>query len=226
MAEISKLNNLNVPVDPNQSARVGSQVFDQDTAAVGQPGLLGQPVGQPVPLEPGQRPPVLPDVLTGRDPSQRVAAERLRESGGVSATEELLGLNLQPSMLGAFPAPPGNLEALRHMTPTMRRTLMRTLLTRQREQMRRLTNLLLQHDARNREQADEQHKNSDTSDLSEKLSPLNEKLSQVLDHSPGTLQCERARNELGRAASMLDLLDDLLEMQDHALSQMGAFSQG
>ncbi len=109
-------------------------------APVGQPGPLGQPTGLPAPLAPGQK--VLPDVLAGRDPSQLVAAEQLRARGGASAVDELLGLNQRPTVMGALAPPPGNSEALRHMTPTMRRTAMRNLLDRQRTRLRGLAQLL------------------------------------------------------------------------------------
>src|SRR5918997_1248734 len=69
-------------------------------------------------------------------------AENLPARGGASAVEELLGLNRLPTAVGALAAPPGNSEALRHMTPTMRRTIMRGLLDKQREKMRRLALVL------------------------------------------------------------------------------------
>ena len=115
---------------------ITSQPFDVQAPA-GPPGALGQPTGVPIPATPG-RGQILPDVLAGRDPSQLTAAELLRDNGGVSATEKLLGLDLQPSIIGAFLAPPGNAEALRHMSPMMRRTAMRNLLLKQRERMRKL----------------------------------------------------------------------------------------
>jgi hypothetical protein len=115
-----------------QVGRTGAQPFDPEMPT-GPTGPLGQPTGMPLPVAPGK---ILSDVLAGRDPSQLTAAELLRENGGVSATEKLLGLDKQPSVVGAFLAPPGNAEALRHMTPTMRRTAMRNLLQKQRERMR------------------------------------------------------------------------------------------
>src|SRR5918998_5353991 len=71
---------------------------------VGQPGQLGQPVGLPAPPTTAA---LMPDALAGRDPSQLVAAEAMRARGGASATEELLGLNRQPTMMGALSPPPG-----------------------------------------------------------------------------------------------------------------------
>src|SRR5881397_2800533 len=59
---------------------------------------------------------VLPDVPAGKDPSQLAAAEYLRLSGGVPATELLLGLDQSPPVAGLFLAPPGNSEALRHLS--------------------------------------------------------------------------------------------------------------
>lgn len=178
---------------------------------VGQPGPQGQPVGLPAPPSTA---PLMPDALAGRDPSQLVAAEQLRARGGASATEELLGLNLRPTMVGALPPPPGNAEALRHMTATMRRTLMRNLLDKQRAQMRRLAHLM----RRERDGQEGEGSNDDgppaESEAAAALSP------------PDEAQRARARAELGSAARMLDLLDELLAMQDYAVSQMGSFSQG
>lgn len=182
---------------------------------VGRPGPQGQPVGLPAPPSAA---PLMPDALAGRDPSQLVAAEQMRARGGASATEELLGLNRQPTIVGALAAPPGNAEALRHMTPTMRRTLMRNLLDKQRAQMRRLAQLMRrERDGRGGGEGEE--------------SPEEERQSLQLEaaaalHAPDEAQRARARAELGSAARMLDLLDELLAMQDYAVSQMGTFSQG
>jgi hypothetical protein len=182
---------------------------------VGQPGPQGQPVGLPAPPTTA---PLMPDALAGRDPSQLVAAEQMRTRGSASATEELLGLNRQPTIVGALAAPPGNAEALRHMTPTMRRTLMRNLLDKQRTQMRRLAQLMRRE--RDGRGGDEDEESSDE----ERPSPQLE-ASDALSKSDET-QHVRARAELGSAARMLDLLDELLAMQDYAVSQMGTFSQG
>src|SRR5690242_12098761 len=57
---------------------------------------------------------VLPDVSSGLDPSQLVAAEQMRMLGGATATAQLLGLNMQPTFMGAFLPPPGNTQALRY----------------------------------------------------------------------------------------------------------------
>ena len=140
----------------------------------------------------------------------------MREAGGASVTEELLGLNLQPTIIGLFSAPPGNSEALRHMTPTMKRTIVRSLLAQQRASLRRLAHLLRREERHHNQEdaADEHERQSFTEAL------LGESL--MLDEA----QRERAQHELGSAARMLDLLDDLLAMQDYTLSQMGTFSQG
>ena len=165
-------------------------------APTGPPGPLGQPTGLPATIDPGQR--ILPDVLAGRDPSQLRAAELLRERGGVSATEKLLGLDRQPSILGAFSPPPGNSEALRHMTPTMRRTAMRNLLQRQRERMLRLESRLKREEEEGQDDGDERDGH----------------------------ELRRARRELDHTVHMLSLLDNLLVMQDETISQMGTFSKG
>jgi hypothetical protein len=151
---------------------------------------------------------ILPDVLAGRDPSQLKAAELLRDSGGVSATEKLLGLDRQPSIVGAFSAPPGNSEALRHLSPTMRRTAMRNLLNKQRERMHRLESRLQHEEDEDREGRDED---------SEYAAPAR------FETEPRLL---KTRRELGNALVMLALLEELLVMQDYTVSQMGTFAKG
>lgn len=179
---------------------------------VGQPGELGQPTGLPLPLPPGQK--VLSDVLAGRDLSQLYAAERMRAAGGVTETEKLLGLNLQPTIQGAIAPPPGNSEILRHMTPTMRRTIMRNLLEKQREKMRRLALVLREERDKDSNDGKDENKNEEPYSSSTEIA--------LLDNVP----LDYATSELGRAARMLDLLDELLAMQDYTISQMGTFSQG
>ena len=226
MAEVGGVNNAAGRVTPGQAEAgaeavrpAGQPVVQTEglAAPVGQPGQLGQPVGLPAPPSTA---PLMPDALAGRDPSQLVAAEQMRARGGAGATEELLGLNLVPTMAGALAPPPGNAEALRHMTPTMRRTLMRNLLDKQRGQMRRLAHLMRrERDGERRggeESPDEgaDGRQSAPDETPAALRPLDE------------AQSARARAELGSAARMLDLLDELLAMQDYAVSQMGTFSQG
>ena len=214
MADVRGVNNPGV-AQPNQRVdepigrvpRDGAQPAPADTPT-GPTGPQGQPTGMPPPVGPGQAR-VLTDVLAGRDPSQLIAAELLRDTGGVSATEKLLGLDLQPSIVGAFSAPPGNSEALRHMTPTMRRTAMRNLLQKQRERMLRLESRLQREEEDEREERDENREYA----LSEKL-------------EGEALPLVRTRRELSRAVAMLNLLEHLLVMQDYTVSQMGTFSKG
>jgi hypothetical protein len=197
----------NQPEDPLGKVNA---VTPQPTGAnepAGPAGTLGQPTGIPLPPLPGKEQ-ILTDVLAGRDPSQLLAAELLRETGGISATEKLLGLNLQPSIMGAFYAPPGNSEALRHMSAAMRRTAMRNLLMKQRQRMRRLEALLRREDDRNED--GERDGEGETAFAAENA----------------LLQRERAQIELGRVGQMLNLLEDLLAMQDYTISQMGTFAKG
>ncbi|HEY0097478.1 MAG TPA: hypothetical protein VGB76_00875 [Pyrinomonadaceae bacterium] len=207
MHEIGNVGGL--PPQGQQTVEQPGQTGQPET--VGQPGTLGQPTGIPVPGQ-GQS---LPDVLAGRDASQLVAAERMREAGGASATEKLLGLNQQPSVLGAFAAPPGNSEALRHMSPTMRRMIIRGLVAKQRTRLRRLARHL--RDEREGEQRQGAQENEEGGFLDALSTEI---------VAPDAAQLARARAELTGAARMLDLLDELLVMQDYALSQMGAFAQG
>ncbi|HEX8294073.1 MAG TPA: hypothetical protein VF570_20130 [Pyrinomonadaceae bacterium] len=223
MADVSGVNNAPGRVTPAQGQGDASAeavrplnqpgVQPEGSATpVGQPGPQGQPVGLPAPPATA---PLMPDALAGRDPSQLVAAEQMRARGGGTATEELLGLNRRPTIAGALPPPPGNAEALRHMTPTMRRTLMRNLLDKQRAQMRRLAHLMRrERDGRGEgEESDEDGRPAEFA-AADSAAP------------PDEAQRARARAELGSAARMLDLLDELLAMQDYAVSQMGTFSQG
>ena len=224
MAEVGGVNNAPGAVTPAPGQTEGAALNPPGqtvapaeglNAPVGQPGQLGQPVGLPAPPATA---PLMPDALAGRDPSQLAAAEQMRARGGAGATEELLGLNRQPTMLGVLAAPPGNAEALRHMTPTMRRTLMRNLLDKQRGQMRRLAQLM------RRERDGEGREGEESSDEDDGRPALTE--ASAAPPSPDEALRLRARAELGSAARMLDLLDELLAMQDYAVSQMGTFSQG
>ena len=173
---------------------------------VGPTGLLGQPTGMPIPAGPG---PIFPDVLAGRDPSQLAAADLLRTTGGTSMISQMLGLNLQPTITGAMFAPPGNSEALRHMTPEMRRALVRALLDKQRAQMRRLVVLL--QDGQDDQPRRERRQDSD--DLSD-------------DYPRPDRGTHRGFQQLASAARMLYVLEELLAMQDYAFCRMGTFSKG
>ncbi|HEX8149245.1 MAG TPA: hypothetical protein VF591_18835 [Pyrinomonadaceae bacterium] len=226
MADVSGVNNAPGRVTPAhgqgdasaEAVRPAGQPGVQPegmATPVGQPGPQGQPVGLPAPPATA---PLMPDALAGRDPSQLVAAEQMRARGGASATEELLGLNRQPTVVGALAAPPGNAEALRHMTPTMRRTLMRNLLDKQRTQMRRMAQLM------RRERDGREGGEGEESPDDERQYPQLEAAGALAPADEA--QRARARTELGSAARMLDLLDELLAMQDYAVSQMGTFSQG
>jgi hypothetical protein len=157
---------------------------------------------------------LMPDAVIGRDISQLESAEQVRSTGYVSATDKLLGLDLQPTMLGVLAPPPGNNEALRSLTPTMRRKIMRNLLGKQRERMRRLTGSL-------RRQRDDQS-DEDTADSNgESFAAM-----MLEDYILTMDQMDRATDELSKMAKMLDVLDEMLGMQDFTISQTGTFSQG
>lgn len=174
---------------------------------VGPLGPLGQPTGMPIP---GGTGPAMPDVLAGRDPSQLIAAEQIRVAGGGTVTDELLGLNLQPTMAGALMAPPGNTDFLRHLTPVMRRNAVRELLSKQREQMRRLATRLQigSDDQKRRDSRDSEYDSPDEREMSDELPNGREYL------------------QLAAAARMLYLVEELLAMQDYTFSRMGTFSKG
>lgn len=177
------------------------------------------PVGQPgdtqrAEVKPGQK--ILSDAITGKETSQLDTAQKLSLLGGTSAVDKLLGLDMRPTMLGALVAPPGNNDFLRHLSPIMRRTIMRNMLSRQRKRMRRLARFL--REERDNQDTDEQKRENEREESF--LEVVSEPM--MLEES----QVGRAIDELGRTARMLDVLDELLAMQDYTISQIGTFSQG
>lgn len=224
MAEINKIPNQPLPVSEQQVQKaaeavekLSAQIPNSGENSVGR-GNVGQPLGLP-PQTPLTQNALMSEVLTGRDLSQLVAADKLRSNGGASATDVLLGLNHQPSILGGLLAPPGNLEALRHLTPSMRRNVLRTLLSKQRSQMRRLV-AVARDEEQHHQQDDEQNENEE-SNASENLLPASLNNSgELVFHNQRVIQ------DLASTTKMLDLLDELLNMQDYTLSQIGTFAQG
>jgi hypothetical protein len=146
---------------------------------------------------------ISPDLTAGLAARQRAAAERLRESGGASAVEALLRLDREPPILGAFPVPRGNREALRRLNPAERRRIMHVMLKRQRARLAGLLSIL----------NDEGGGEELARDSAEEEGP----------GAPPSGRGARARRELDAAERMLRLLAHLLDMQDHTLSQMGSF---
>jgi hypothetical protein len=201
-----------------------NQVADTDVPRVSESNVKAnqtqRPVGQPAEtrrptdtaLQPGQK--ILGDAVSGRDASQLDAAKQLSSLGGVSATDRLLGLDLRPTMTGVLSAPPGNAEFLRHLSPQARRTIMRKMLNKQRERMRRLAKYL-----RDRRDGNPDEAGGDGAGESF-LEVLREPIE--LDRS----KLARATSELEKAARMLNILDEMLAMQDYTISQMGTFTQG
>jgi len=163
-------------------------------------------------LQPGQK--VFTEAAVGRETSQLEAAKQLSVLGGVSATDRLLGLDLRPTMTGVLPAPPGNVEFLRHLSPQARRTIMRKMLNKQRERMRRLARYL--RDRRDEKSGDGTGENEGESFLEVINEPVE------LDR----VKITRATVELEKAARMLNILDEMLAMQDYTISQIGTFTQG
>lgn len=197
-----------------------NQINDKDAPRVAQSSVKSNqtnfPVGQPQetrqPNDSTVNQKILPDAATGRDITQLEAGKQLTALGGVSATDRLLGLDLRPTMTGVLTAPPGNNEFLRHLSPQARRTIMRKMLSKQRERMRRLARYLRDR----RDQTDEQNEHERESFLEVITEPVE------LDRA----QLARATGELDKAARMLDILDEMLAMQDYTISQIGTFSQG
>ncbi len=126
-------------------------------------GNAGQPVGVPM-KTPLTQNALMSEVVTGRDATQFVAAEKMSANGGASATDVLLGLNQQPSVLGGLLAPPGNLEALRHLSPVMRRKILRTLLAKQKNQMRRLVAVARDNEQHQQEDEQREHEESNNAE--------------------------------------------------------------
>lgn len=198
-----------------------NQINDKDAPRVAQSSVKSNqtnlPVGQPqetrLPIDPATQK-ILPDAATGRDVTQLEAGKQLSALGGVSATDRLLGLDLRPTMTGVLAAPPGNSEFLRHLSPQARRTIMRKMLSKQRERMRRLARYLRDK----RDETDEQ-----TNGEAERESFL-EVITEPVELD--RVHITRATGELDKAARMLDILDEMLAMQDYTISQIGTFSQG
>ena len=219
MPEVNKVGSQLPPINeqtiqkPSDAAKLPEQGGDQNVGR----GNVGQPVGVPA-KTPLTQNALMPEMVTGRDATQVIAAEKMRSNGGESATDVLLGLNRQPSVLGGLLAPPGNLEALRHLSPAMRRKILRNLLAKQKTQMRRLV-AVARDDERHQQQEDEQRELEESSDA-ENLSPV------AVNNPALGFHNRRVYQDLASTTKMLDLLDELLNMQDYTLSQMGTFAQG
>lgn len=226
MAEIKNVGAQPLPVDRN-AAKIADEAAGRlpnqppptgENESVGR-GNIGQPIGLPQ-TEPTTQNALMTNVVTGRDASQMIAAEKLRSNAGHSATDVLLGLNRQPSTLGALLAPPGNLEMLRHLSPASRRKILRDLLAKQRGQMRRLVSVM-----RDDEQP-EQQSNEDGYEAENELSAAEILPPELSSDAAAKFYNRRAVRDLEATTKMLDLLDELLGMQDYTLSQMGTFAQG
>lgn len=222
MAEIKNVGGQSMPIGEQNVQKVGEDVGklpaqlppNQGENSVGR-GSVGQPVGLPT-NDPTTQNALMPNVVTGRDASQLAAAEKMRANGGYSSTDVLLGLHQQPSTVGAMLPPPGNLEALRHLTPAMRRTILRNLLSKQRGKMRQLVAVM-------RDEEQHQHQHPEHENQEQEAESANEMTNMIL---PSDFRNQRALRDLEATTKMLDLLDELLGMQDYTLSQMGTFAQG
>lgn len=218
---MADIKNINRSAGNDLGSLTNNQIADSDVPPVSQTkaGQTQFPVGQPgearQPVDTGQQPvKVLTDAALGREPSQLDAAKQFSALGGVSATDRLLGLDLRPTMTGVLSAPPGNVEFLRHLSPQARRTIMRKMLNKQRERMRRLARYL-------RDRRDDAENGDETRGDGETfLEVINEPVE--LDR----VKLTRATGELEKTARMLNILDEMLAMQDYTISQMGTFTQG
>lgn len=193
----------------NQIPDAESPRVPQSAVKTGQTPL---PVGQPTDTRTGDlaAQTAAKTAEAARDGLQLEAGRQMTSLGGVSATDKLLGLDLRPTMTGVLAAPPGNVEFLRHLSPQARRTIMRKMLGKQRERMRRLARYLRDR----RDEGDtEQEGESFLEVIAEPVEQDRQKIA-------------RATGELEKAARMLNILDEMLAMQDYTISQMGTFSQG
>jgi hypothetical protein len=227
MAEIKSVNRSG---GNEINSLTGNQVAGRDVPPVQKSGTQNTqtqfPVGQPGEAARStdadraqQTQKVLTDAAAGRDASQAEAARHLTSLGGVSATDRLLGLDLRPTMTGALAPPPGNSEFLRHVSPQMRRTIMRKMLNKQRERMRRLARYL-------RDRRDDAENGGDGDrDRESFLEVIAEKMIEQ-EYNSDQNQILRATAELDKTARMLDVLDEMLAMQDYTISQIGTFTQG
>src|SRR5215831_12792160 len=192
------------------------------------PGLPGIPPGRPDESSTGSGR-ILLDVSSGLDPSQLVAAEQMRTLGGATATARLLGLDLRPTVMGALLAPPGNSEALRYLTPALRRAALRSALLKQRSGMRRLF-ALLQQDFDNRRNGDNSDFSEDEGDAGTLLFEVPPEAETIARYNAGadilsTQTCLR-HYELIVVGRMLSLLEELSVLEDIMIDRMGAFSKG
>lgn len=225
---MADIKNVNLNGAGEASGLTQNQINDRDVSRVSQSGVKTNqtefPAGQPTPGDVPNLPPggqkVLPDAVTGRDETQLEAARQLTTLGGASATDRLLGLDLRPTMTGALSAPPGNSEFLRRLSPQVRRTIMRKMLTKQRERMRRLARFLRERHDESASGGNNGGGDGGDEDRESFLEVISEP--RELDRA----QIARATGELDKAARMLDILDEMLTMQDYTISQMGTFSQG
>jgi hypothetical protein len=206
----NQVNNRDVP--PVQKS--GTQ-NTQTQFPVGQPAEARQPTDAER-LPQSQK--VLTDAIVGRDATQTEAAKQMTLLGGISATDKLLGLDLRPTMTGALAPPPGNSEFLRHVSPQMRRTIMRKMLNKQRERMRKLARYL-------RDRRDETEDGNGEEERESFLEVIAEKM-RLQEYNADKNQIIRATGELDKTARMLDILDEMLAMQDYTISQIGTFTQG
>lgn len=219
MADIKNIN-------PNATRITDNRIVDNDVPGVPRTAerasTVSKPVGQPQEpgrsldqksLPSGQR--IVQDPLSGRDPGQINAARQLADLGGVTALDRLLGLDLRPTVTGLLAPPPGNSEFLRSLSPQMRRSIMRKMLGKQREKMRRLARFVRKH-GDNEEESEESRRELRESFIDVISEPANFSMEQL----------SHAAADLDRTARMLDVLEELLAMQDYTISQMGTFAQG
>ena len=178
---------------------------------------------------------VLSDVSSGLDPSQLVAAEQMRVLGGATATARLLGLDLRPTVMGTLLAPPGNSEALRYLTPALRRAALRSALLKQRSRMRRLFALLQGSDrdgSDNHGRGDDSDGSGSESDAGVPLLEVPPEARSIARYYAGGASLAQPRlthrehYELIVVGRMLSLLEELSALEDFMLDRMGAFSKG
>jgi len=220
---MADIKNVNRSGGNEVAGLTNNKIAERDVPRVSESNVKANQTQLPVGKQAEARPPLDPalqpgkqiagEAVAGREALQLEAGRQLSALGGVSATDRLLGLDLRPTMIGVLSAPPGNVEFLRHLSPQARRTIMRKMLNKQRERMRRLARYL-------RDRRDENAGGAEENEGESFLEVINEPVE--LDRA----KIVRATAELEKAARMLNILDEMLAMQDYTISQMGTFTQG
>lgn len=195
------LQNIRDVVNSSQTESTNQTVANYD--------FQGQPIGL-IPEKTVTQKDLMSQVLRGQDVTQLLSTELLRSTGGVAPTELLLGLNQPTSTIGIITPPPGNLNYLANFTPTMKRNILKKLLTSRFDDIESIIAVLNQE---NYEESDEEENNfeTETEETLPKKNPAKNKQ-----------QYPRAFEELTAVLKMIELLNQIVELQDLVVSNMSS----